>query len=62
MGMSVAEAREVPDEAVTEARGPTWQDRVAFTRQPSSSASCIRAASQAVKSGSCQRHCTTKVS
>ncbi len=62
MGMSVAEASEVPDEAVTEARRPSWQDRVAFTRQPSSSASCIRAASQAVKSGSCQRHCTTKVS
>ncbi len=62
MGMSVAEASEVPDEAVTQARGPTWEDRVAFTRQPSSSASCIRAASQAVKSGSCQRHCTTKVS
>ncbi len=62
MGMSVAETREVPDEAVTEARGPSWQDRVAFTGQPSSSASCIRAASQAVKSGSCQRHCPTKVS
>ena len=61
-GMPVAAAGGLPDGAMTEIRRPSWHDRLALARQSLISASCIRTVSQAVKSGSCQPHCTTKVS